>query len=246
MVEIARALSMNARVLILDEPTSSLTDDEVDSLFGVVRALKDDGVATIFVSHRMSEIFALADNVTVLRDGRTVASGPIGEYDRERLIERMVGREPTTAGRQSARPSARRAPLLRGARPLRAGRVAGSTSRSAAGEIVGLAGLAGSGRSRAARGDLRSAARGRRRDRARRGRRVATAPRGRDRPRRRLRAGRPEESRARARHELTENLMMPATSRAMRLRMPAPARRAGGGSRRRNDSASIAASPDAA
>ena len=75
MVEIARALSIDARVLILDEPTSSLTDDEVASLFALVRRLRDEGVAVIFVSHRLSEIFELADRVTVLRDGHTVGGG---------------------------------------------------------------------------------------------------------------------------------------------------------------------------
>ena len=71
MVEIARALSIDARVLILDEPTSSLTDDEVEALFGLVRRLREHGVATIFVSHRLNEVFAIVDRVTVLRDGRT-------------------------------------------------------------------------------------------------------------------------------------------------------------------------------
>ena len=70
MVEIARALSIDARVLILDEPTSSLTDDEVESLFAAVRTLRDDGVSTIFVSHRLDEVFELADRISVLRDGR--------------------------------------------------------------------------------------------------------------------------------------------------------------------------------
>ncbi len=78
MVEIARALSIDARVVILDEPTSSLTDDEVEALFAIVRRLRAEGVATIFVSHRLQEVFALADRVTVLRDGRNVggASSP--------------------------------------------------------------------------------------------------------------------------------------------------------------------------
>ena len=93
MVEIARALSIDARVLILDEPTSSLTEDEVDALFGLVRRLRDEGVATIFVSHRLGELFALADRVTVLRDGHTVGGGLVADFDRPRLIALMVGRE---------------------------------------------------------------------------------------------------------------------------------------------------------
>ena len=78
MVEIARALSIDARMLILDEPTSSLTDDEVESLFDVVRKLRDDGVSTIFVSHRLDEVFEIADRISVLRDGHSVG----GEHDR--------------------------------------------------------------------------------------------------------------------------------------------------------------------
>ena len=76
MVEIARALTIDARVLVLDEPTSSLTDDEVAALFGLVRRLRDEGVATIFVSHRLKEVFELADRFTVLRDGHTVGEAP--------------------------------------------------------------------------------------------------------------------------------------------------------------------------
>ena len=81
LVEIARALSIDARVLILDEPTSSLTDDEVAALFRVVRRLRDEGVATIFVSHRLQEVFALADRLTVLRDGRRSGRPATGEID---------------------------------------------------------------------------------------------------------------------------------------------------------------------
>ncbi len=93
MVEIARALSMDARVVILDEPTSSLPDDHVSSLFAAVRTLRERGVATAFVSHRMNEVFDLVDRVTILRDGRTVESGPIRAYDRRRMIHLMIGRE---------------------------------------------------------------------------------------------------------------------------------------------------------
>ncbi len=144
MVEIARALSMDARLLILDEPTSSLTDDEVATLFATVRALREEGVAVIFVSHRLNEVFALADSVTVLRDGRTVATGPIIDYDAPRLIEAMVGRaledfEPSE-GVAAAEPVVRTRALSHGEVlhevDLEVGR----------GEIVGLAGLVGAGR----------------------------------------------------------------------------------------------------
>lgn len=92
MVEIARAVSLDARILLLDEPTSSLTESEVDALFGLIRTLKRHGLTTIFVSHRMNEVFEIADRVTVLRDGRTVESGAIDDYDPERIITAMVGR----------------------------------------------------------------------------------------------------------------------------------------------------------
>jgi ABC-type sugar transport system ATPase subunit len=146
MVEIARALSMDARVLILDEPTSSLTEDEVQSLFRAVRALREQGVATIFVSHRLKEVYDLVDRITVLRDGVTVGTGSAQELDRTRLIKLMVGRDLV-----DALPSA----VAAGGRPA-ALRVRGLSLADALdevdldvapGEIVGLAGLLGAGRS---------------------------------------------------------------------------------------------------
>jgi ABC-type sugar transport system ATPase subunit len=146
MVEIARALSIDARVLVLDEPTSSLTDDEVASLFALVRNLRDEGVAIIFVSHRLKEVFDLADRITVLRDGRTVGEAPAAELDRPALIQLMVGRaleemEPPAVQERSG-PSALR---LRGLTLPRA--VSEIDLDVAPGEIVGLAGLIGAGRS---------------------------------------------------------------------------------------------------
>src|SRR5581483_3799318 len=92
MVEIARAMSMRARILILDEPTSSLTADEVQALFSVVHSLRDQGVAVIFVSHRLGEVFALADRYTVLRDGRTAGTGKLGDIDQSGLVSIMIGK----------------------------------------------------------------------------------------------------------------------------------------------------------
>ncbi|RDI73204.1 ABC-type sugar transport system ATPase component [Gaiella occulta] len=149
MVEIARALSIDARVLILDEPTSSLTDDEVESLFRVVRNLRKDGVSTIFVSHRLDEVLELADRVSVLRDGHSVGEGAITELNRARLIQMMVGRDLEEEALADGRSAAEivSTPTLR---------VRGLTLRSffadvdldvGAGEIVGLAGLVGAGRS---------------------------------------------------------------------------------------------------
>ncbi|MBV9006931.1 MAG: sugar ABC transporter ATP-binding protein [Solirubrobacterales bacterium] len=146
MVEIARALSMNARVVILDEPTSSLSDDEVNALFSAVRALRREGVATAFVSHRLSEVFDLVDAVTVLRDGSVVGSGPIGKYDRESLIGEMIGRalEHLDLGRHE---HVSTNPVLRVRDFSVPGRVEGIDLAVERGEIVGLAGLVGAGRS---------------------------------------------------------------------------------------------------
>jgi ABC-type sugar transport system ATPase subunit len=144
MIEIARALSMDARILILDEPTSSLTDDEVDALFKVLANLKRDGVATIFVSHRLNEILAIGDEVTVLRDGCDVESGPVSAYDAGSLVEAMVG------GAQEA--VAQTARVLSGDERLQVTGLSGAGLHDIdldvrAGEIVGLAGLVGAGRS---------------------------------------------------------------------------------------------------
>ena len=92
MVEIARAFSINARILIMDEPTSSLTLNEVADLFRLVRRLRDEGTAIIFISHRLEELFELADRVTVLRDGSYVDTRPMKDVTRDDLIRLMVGR----------------------------------------------------------------------------------------------------------------------------------------------------------
>jgi ABC-type sugar transport system ATPase subunit len=145
MVEVARALSMDARVLILDEPTSSLTNDAVSLLFASIRRLSDEGVATIFVSHRLDELFELCDRVTTLRDGVTVGTGPIGAYDRDSLVSLMIG---TTLERAASAP---RAPvtgetLLRTRGLSLPGAFADVDLEVRRGEVVGLAGLVGAGR----------------------------------------------------------------------------------------------------
>jgi ABC-type sugar transport system ATPase subunit len=146
LVEIARALSMDARVLILDEPTSSLTEDEVESLFRAVRALREQGVATIFVSHRLKEVYELAGHITVLRDGETVGSGPAHEIGRPQLIQLMVGRDLVDALPSAAAETGSGAALrVRGLSID--GALDGVDLDVAPGEIVGLAGLLGAGRS---------------------------------------------------------------------------------------------------
>ena len=149
LVEIARAISQDARILILDEPTSSLDEDEVHTLFSAVDRLRGRGVAIVFVSHRMDELLRLVDELTILRNGDTVAEGPIGEFDAHRIVDAMVGRdgawtEPVRPSGTSPAPS--RAPALR-VRGLRVGdRVHGVDVDVAPGQIVGLAGIVGSGR----------------------------------------------------------------------------------------------------
>jgi ABC-type sugar transport system ATPase subunit len=146
MVEIARALSIDARVVILDEPTSSLTEDEVNALFERVRRLRSHGVATIFVSHRLGEVFDIADRLTVLRDGHTVGGGPIEEFDRARLIELMVGRALENVDVEHHQGDASGAVLR--VRDLRLPGAFQDVSLDVApGEVVGLAGLVGAGRS---------------------------------------------------------------------------------------------------
>jgi ABC-type sugar transport system ATPase subunit len=145
MVEIARALSIDARVLILDEPTSSLTDDEVEALFRAVRALRADGVSTIFVSHRLKEVYDLADSVTVLRDGETVGTGSATDFDRPKLIQLMVGRDLVETEPPTPAANAGAALRIRGLRISRA--FADIDLDVTHGEIVGLAGLLGAGRS---------------------------------------------------------------------------------------------------
>jgi len=146
LVEIARALSTDARVLILDEPTSSLADDEVESLFAAVRRLKGSGVATVFVSHRLSEVFRLVDRVTVLRDGEVVGEGPIGDFDEPRLVHLMIGRELEELVVDHRRHQLEDA-VLRVRDLTVPGSVQAVSLDVGAGEIVGLAGLVGAGRS---------------------------------------------------------------------------------------------------
>ncbi|XPP26121.1 MAG: sugar ABC transporter ATP-binding protein [Leucobacter sp.] len=150
MVEVARALSMDARILILDEPTSSLGRREVEGLFAAVRAVTAQGVSVIFVSHRMPEMFEIADEITVLREGRTVATGPASAFTAETLVDAMVG-HPVDAVAAEALPRPAAAATGHHALEVRdltlTGVFEGISLQVAPGQIVGLAGLTGSGRS---------------------------------------------------------------------------------------------------
>ena len=149
MVEIARASAQDPRVLILDEPTSSLGRAEEELLFGLVERLKADGVGIVYITHRMSEVFRLSDRITVLRDGRHVLTGDTAALTRPDLIRAMVGRDVAEDRHgidADALPVALEAKGLR-----RAPAVRGADLTLHAGEVLGVAGLMGAGRTEIAR-----------------------------------------------------------------------------------------------
>ncbi len=156
LTAIARAVSLNARLVIMDEPTSSLDDREVETLFGVVRALKDKGVSVIYISHFLDELFHICDRATIMRDGQTVAVREIAESTKLSLIADMLGRDPeeiAAAGMTDLGGGVRETgELLLEAKDLKTDRNLRDVSVSVhKGEIVGLGGLLGSGRTEAAR-----------------------------------------------------------------------------------------------
>ena len=154
LVEIARALAMDSRVLLLDEPTASITPDEAGRLFDVVRALTEQGTAVLFVSHKLDEVFAICDTVTVLRDGKAVlASAPLAEYTPDNVVSLMVGRPQQTLA-LPARPSPAGPPLLELDGVHTAAGHRGVSLSVRAGEILGLYGLVGAGRTELARAIL--------------------------------------------------------------------------------------------
>jgi rhamnose transport system ATP-binding protein len=149
MVEIARAFSISAQILIMDEPTSSLTLHEVDDLFRLVRRLRAQGTAIIFISHRLEELYTLADRVTVLRDGAYVDTKPMKDVTRDDLIRMMVGRTITNLfPKQDVLAGD---VILRVENLSRAGSFYDVSFELRRGEILGLAGLVGAGRTNVAR-----------------------------------------------------------------------------------------------
>ena len=149
MVEIAKALSLHARVLIMDEPTAALTPEEVSRLFAVARALRADGAAVLFISHRLEEVFDLCRRVTTLRDGRLVASDLVADLTADDLVRRMVGRDLDTL---YPAPGANLGEVaLRVRRLTREGVFTDVSFEVRRGEIVALAGLIGAGRTEVAR-----------------------------------------------------------------------------------------------
>jgi ABC-type sugar transport system ATPase subunit len=149
MVEVAKVYSMDPGILVLDEPTSALTEHETSVLFTTLRRLRARGIAIIFISHRLREVMAISDRVTVLRDGRLVGSRPIAELDPGEIVRMMVGREVKDLFPKRIVPIGDVVLDVRGF--TRAGVFTGVSFQVRAGEILGLAGLVGAGRTEVAR-----------------------------------------------------------------------------------------------
>jgi ribose transport system ATP-binding protein len=152
LVEIAKALAKNASVLVMDEPTASLAKHEVENLFELIDKLKSRGIAIVYISHRMDEIRRVADRITVLRDGRVVLAAGVAQLTAAEIIEAIIGRRLASDLVYRDRQLAADAPILLEATNIGSDRVLKSVSLTIrAGEIVGLAGLMGSGRTEFAR-----------------------------------------------------------------------------------------------
>ncbi len=150
LVMIAKALSTSARAIVMDEPTAALTETEIERLFEIVRRLRSSGVAVLYVSHRLEEVFALADRITVMRDGQRVATQPAEELDRSKVVALMVGRALDSIYEHPVRTPGEEALRLEGVGGAR-GRVTSVDLVVHAGEVVGLSGIVGSGRTELAR-----------------------------------------------------------------------------------------------
>src|ERR1044072_2976271 len=142
-VQMASALARGAKVLIFDEPTSSLSHAESERLFEVIEQLKKDGVTCIYVSHRLNEVFRLCDTITVLKDGKHVITLPKSDFTEEKLVQSMIGRDPDL----SSRSYADRGEVMLDVRGLSStAKFEDISFQVRKGEIVGIAGLVGSGR----------------------------------------------------------------------------------------------------
>lgn len=151
MVEIARAMSFEAtKILILDEPTAALSGTEADDLFSKMRALKDQGIAIIFISHRLSEIMQVADRVTVMRDGAYIDTLDISNCSEQEIIKLMIGRNLSIAPKLKSNVPPK-APIVFEAKKLNSSKVHNVSFSLKKGEILGVAGLVGAGRTEAMR-----------------------------------------------------------------------------------------------
>ncbi|MDR1745275.1 MAG: sugar ABC transporter ATP-binding protein, partial [Planctomycetota bacterium] len=153
LAEIAKALAHDARLLIMDEPTDSLSGGEMEAFFGVVDDLKRRGITIIYITHYLGELFRVSDRVTVLKDGRKVASMDIGSTNGDAIVNLMLGRsgDGRNAQREEARPPEAGPELLRAERLARAGHVNGVSVALRGGEVTGLVGVIGSGKTELAR-----------------------------------------------------------------------------------------------
>ncbi|MFB6367521.1 sugar ABC transporter ATP-binding protein [Paenibacillus elgii] len=149
MIEIAKALSMNAEILVLDEPTAALTDREIEALFTVIESLKTKGVGMIYISHRMEEIFRICDRVTVMRDGHTVGTDRVADTNIDKLVKMMVGRE--IKDRFPKINVSVGEPKLEVKGLSLPGKLQDISFTVRSGEIVGIAGLMGAGRTELAK-----------------------------------------------------------------------------------------------
>ncbi|OPX13271.1 sugar ABC transporter ATP-binding protein [Mycobacterium sp. AT1] len=143
LVEIARCLARDARVLVFDEPTSALPERDVENLMGLIRRLKDGGLTILYVSHHLDELFTIADRICVLRDGKLVGDKPLGEWTQQSLVQTMLAKALERAYPYEARPIG---DVRLAVSELCAAGVRSATLTARAGEIVGLVGLAGAGR----------------------------------------------------------------------------------------------------
>ena len=143
-VEIAKAISLDVRVLIMDEPTAALSAHEVDRLFRQVRSLKEEGVSVLFITHRLEELFAISDRISVFRDGRHISTRPANEVTEESLVREMVGRDPSDFFARGEHPEGEA--VLRVDSLGVSGVFSDVTFEVRRGEVLGFAGLVGSGR----------------------------------------------------------------------------------------------------
>jgi ribose transport system ATP-binding protein len=149
MVEIAKALSIDARILIMDEPTSSLTAKEIDDLFRIIRKLRDEGRGIVYISHRLEELSHIVDRVTIMRDGQYITDGNFKDMDMDYIIKNMVGRE---IKEKFPRVECRKGKKIFEVKNLNAGKMVRDINFSLyEGEIVGFAGLMGAGRTETTR-----------------------------------------------------------------------------------------------